>query len=207
MLAMFCSNECIQLGLKRFHKYECKSLDSSLDTDNTYDIMIQKSFFESIYIAGGLEKLQTLLSDHRMKKTVYDFDLTNPKRANHERSLLQTVCSLMKGPTSAEDKEIIDFFVDTHPGFTSLWKTQEQHDFIKKFIATLMGVIDRNSYLYYSLQDQLQEVEIGSGVFPFCSLVNHSCSPNVYRAFVENKQVFVVKKPIARGHQLFVGYQ
>jgi hypothetical protein len=169
--------------------------------------MIQKTFFESIYIAGGLAKLQALLSDPKINKTVYDFDLTNPKRTSHERSLLQAIYSLMKGPTSAEDKEMIDFFVDTHPGFTALWKTEKQREFVKTFMAKIMGVIDRNSYLFYALKDQLQETEIGSGILAFCSLVNHSCSPNVYRVFVDNKQVFVVKKPIPSGHQLFVGYQ
>ena len=71
-----------------------------------------------------------------------------------------------------------------------------------------MGILDRNSYIFYSLVSSHsdKDEEIGSGLLSFASLLNHSCSPNLTRIFVDNKQVYIVKRPIEAGEQLFVSY-
>lgn len=206
---MFCSQTCFESSWNKFHKFECASLDQSLDNDNEYDIMILKIVFESLKYCGSLEKLQALLGDSKLNATVFDFDLTNKKTINqYEKNLLKSIYSLKKGPTSDEDLTMAEWIADL-PVLTSLCKTKSQKEFLKTFILKVMGIIDRNSYIFYcpSLNSSYVNEEIGSGVFPFASLINHSCSPNLYRVFVDNKQVFVVKKPIEAGQQLFVGYQ
>jgi SET domain len=206
---MFCSKPCLDSSWSRFHKFECGSLDQSLDNDNEYDIMILKIVFESLSYCGSLEKLQTLIGDSKLNATVFDFDL-NQKKTNKyiEKNLLKAICSLKKGPTSDEDLNMAEWIAEL-PVLSSLCKTKAQREFLKNFIIKVMGIIDRNSYIFYcpSLNSSYVNEEIGSGVFPFASLINHSCSPNLYRVFVDNKQVFVVKKPIEAGQQLFVGYQ
>jgi SET domain-containing protein len=47
---------------------------------------------------------------------------------------------------------------------------------------------------------------IGKAVFPFASLLNHSCAPNVARIDVESKMYLVLKRPIKAGEQLFDSY-
>ena len=47
---------------------------------------------------------------------------------------------------------------------------------------------------------------VGSGVFPFMSLLNHSCYPNVDTTGVDNKFVLTVSRPIKAGEQIFVSY-
>lgn len=203
---MFCTQSCLESSWNRFHKYECGSLDQSLDNDNEYDIMIMKIVFESLNCCGSLEKLQALLGDSKLTATVFEFDLNDTK--TKEKNLLKAVYSLKKGPTSDEDLSMAEWITDL-PIFTSLCKTKSQREFLKSFVIKVMGIIDRNSYIFYcpALNSSYVNEEIGSGVFPFASLINHSCSPNLYRVFVDNKQVFVVKKPIEAGQQLFVGYQ
>lgn len=206
---MFCSQSCLEASWNRFHKFECGSLDQSLDNDNEYDMMILKIVFESLKYAGSLEKLQQLLGDQKLNATVFDFDFNQKKTNNqHEKNLLKSVYSLKKGPTSDEDLTMAEWIADL-PALSSLCTTKSQKDFLKNFVIKVMGIIDRNSYIFYcpSMTSPYVNEEIGSGVFPFASLINHSCSPNLYRVFVDNKQVFVVKKPIEAGQQLFVGYQ
>lgn len=206
---MFCSKSCFDSSWTKFHKFECASLDQSLDNDNEYDLMILKIVFESLKHCGSLDKMQALLGDPKLNATVFDFDLNNKKsNEQHEKNLLKAVYSLKKGPTSDEDLNMAEWIVDL-PILTLLCKTKPQRDFLKNFVLKVMGIIDRNSYIFYcpSLNSSYINEEVGSGVFPFASLINHSCSPNLYRVFVDNKQVFVVKKPIEAGQQLFVGYQ
>lgn len=203
---MFCSAICLESGWKRFHKYECNALDQSFSNDNEYDILILKIVFESLKFSGSLEKLENLVADPKLNVTVFDLDLKSKKEDQTEKNLLKAIYSLKKGPTSDEDIAMADWIVDSHPVLVSTCKLSAQREFLRNFVIKIMGIIDRNSYIFYSPSMKMNE-EIGSGVFPFASLMNHSCSPNIYRIFVDNKQVFIVKKPIPVGQQLFVGYQ
>ena len=46
----------------------------------------------------------------------------------------------------------------------------------------------------------------GVGIFPFMSLLNHSCYPNVNTITVDNKFVLTVSRPIKAGEQIFITY-
>lgn len=206
--AMFCSINCMQLGWKRFHKYECNGLEESLE-NNEYDLMIQRIVFETIdMFDGNVEKLKTLLNDTKDNQSIYDFDLSNKNDIENKKLQLKSIYALKRGKNSDEDKDMASWFVESDTTLKTLCKTKIQQDFLKSFILRMMGVMDRNSYIFYSLASSSSEkdVEIGTGLFSFASLLNHSCSPNLYRFFVDNKQVYVVKKPIEAGQQLFVGY-
>jgi hypothetical protein len=200
----------MKLGWKKFHKYECGSLEASLE--NEYDLMIQKIVFESLYICDGkIENLQQLLQGDVMKNyTVYDFDLRNTKKnqKDNEKCRLRAIYSLTKGTPSEEDKSMAEWLLENDTTLKSLCTRKDHKEFLKAFIIRMMGILDRNSYIFYHLPNAnaIRDEEIGSGIFAFASLFNHSCSPNLYRFFVDNKQVYVVKKPIAAGKQLFVGY-
>ena len=57
-----------------------------------------------------------------------------------------------------------------------------------------------------NIMDQITGV--GVGVYPFSSLLNHSCSPNVQKnPFDGGKVVMVVIRSIPAGGQLFDGYR
>ena len=45
-----------------------------------------------------------------------------------------------------------------------------------------------------------------SGSYLFCSLVNHSCAPNVAKIFIDDKVVMIVQRPIKAGSQIFDNY-
>ncbi|KAG5677365.1 hypothetical protein PVAND_007129 [Polypedilum vanderplanki] len=205
---MYCSIECMQLGWKRYHKYECSFLEESLE-NNEYDLMIQRIIFETLdMFDGNIEKLKTLLSETKDNQSIYDFDLSNKNDIENKKLRLKSIYALKRGKCSEEDKAMADWFVESDSTLKHLCKTKAQQDFLKNFILRMMGIMDRNSYIFYSLASVFSEKdeEIGTGLFSFASLLNHSCSPNLYRFFVDNKQIYVVKKPIEAGQQLFVGY-
>lgn len=47
---------------------------------------------------------------------------------------------------------------------------------------------------------------IGNGIFPFSSLLNHSCCQNADRILVDNMLVVCVRYPIKAGDQIFINY-
>lgn len=205
---MYCSKECMKFGWKRFHRYECGHLENSLE-NNEYDLMIQRIIFESLDMCdGSVETLKTVLGSVNSSQSIYDFDVSITDDKERNRNRLRAVYALKKAITSEEDKLMAEWFLDNDQTLKSLCKTKEQKDFLRGFILRIMGIIDRNSYLFYCMPSikALNDVEIGSGIFSFASLLNHSCSPNLYRFFIDNKQVYVTKKPIEAGQQLFVGY-
>lgn len=204
---MFCSKECYRNGWTRFHKYECGLLEEALEV-NEYDILIQRIIFESIALCdGSVEKLMKLLNGVK-NQTIYEYDVSMKDESERNKNRLKAVYALKKAVSSEEDKLVAECFMENDKYIKSLCKTKEQRDFLRSFILKMMGVIDRNSYLFYCLPsvNSTHDIEIGSGIFAFASLFNHSCNPNLCRFFVDNKQVYVVKKPIEAGKQLFVGY-
>jgi hypothetical protein len=46
----------------------------------------------------------------------------------------------------------------------------------------------------------------GIGIFPLCSLFNHSCAPNVARKSIHSKIYIYTKAPVKAGEQLFDSY-
>lgn len=206
--AMFCSSTCLETAWETSHKYECSTIDESFESENEYDMTVLKIVFESLTMWGSVSNLQSQFNDIKSNPTVFNFDLRT-NNADTRCNLLKSVLSLMNGPASEEDLEMADWIVDSHPLLRTICTNQSQKDFLKSFVIKIMGILDRNSYILFgsSLRKPSEKEETGSGVFPFASLLNHSCSPNLYRIFVDNKQVFIVKKPIPAGAQLFVGYQ
>lgn len=202
---MFCSKTCLDAASRNFHKFECSTLDQSFDNDNEYDMTILKIVFESLSFCGGIRELEAHLTNLKPNVSIFEFDVNFDRDIN----LLKAVYSLKKGPSSEEDLSMAEWIVDSHPYLISVCKTSAQRNFMKSFVIKIMGIIDRNSYIFYcpSMKAPFVDMQVGTGVFPFASLINHSCSPNLYRTFVDNKQAFVVKKPIEAGQQLFVGYQ
>lgn len=202
---MFCSMTCLDAASRNFHRFECSTLDQSFDNDNEYDMTILKIVFESLSFCGGIRELQAHVTNLKSNFSIFDLDVNLDQNIN----LLKAVYSLKKGPSSDEDLSMAEWMVDSHPYLISICKTNAQRNFMRSFIINIMGIIDRNSYIFYcpSMEAPFADIQVGTGVFPFASLINHSCSPNLYRIFVDNKQAFVVKKPIEAGQQLFVGYQ
>lgn len=203
--SMFCSHACLASATENYHQFECDAQSQPLEGDNEYDSMVLRIVFESLNFCGGIKKLQDFVASLKPNSSIFDFDVARDRTL----SLLKAVFSLRQGPTSDEDACMAEWIVDNHPKLIASCKTKFQKEFMKKFIVKIMGIMDRNSYIFYcpSFENPNSDIEIGNGVFPFASLINHSCSPNLYRIFVDNKQAFVVKRPIDAGQQLFVGYQ
>lgn len=213
-LTMYCSADCLNSAHRRHHRYECEIVDELLASGIMH--IAFRMFFEGLSLFDGdIHQMEAFLSQHETPMTVFDFDKTQ----DGKNSFLATM-SLV-----ADDKESNFAIHDYESIFQktkelrSLWTLNK--NFIRKMFSKLLhvgtlyvhgiggwslkdnGTADRNDPKNPSFYQQLN----GNGCYLFCSLLNHSCAPNIKRLNVDEKVVIVVSRPIEKGGQLFDSYR
>ena len=192
-LAMFCSKKCSDSVI---HRYECNALkEESFDKS-----LLQRMFYQAVQITGSLEELQKLMNRQTSSKTIMDFDLSDPRDPmNDKNRILATTSLAEREPWSAE----------AYAKYESVTQqlqpeSEDERDFLRNYLVRCLKSMTVNFFHFFWSPTQLE----GQG-FALCSLAAyfaHSCDPNVEKIDVDNKFVFVVKKPILAGEQLFMNY-
>lgn len=200
----FCSVECQRSAWNEFHRFECSSIDE-MTIDDGFLMMMERSLFKALSVCGNVNDLRNLIeSNQKSSLTVFDIDFNSE---DLDKSLL-IVCHLLEEalPTPRE-LILVDQLVNRHAELRKFWETIEERDFLKMFIIKFIGIMYRNSFtLHWKSEDSYRE-HIGCAIIPFASLFNHSCSPNMYRFCVDDNVVFVARRPIEAGDQLYISYQ
>lgn len=203
---MYCSIECKENHEKFTHTFNCG--DSFI---SDHFVTPAKMFLTAVSIAGGFDEFRGLLSD-TTRRTVFDFDLSNPDDPSYKKNLLLAVNSL---DMSRTDWGTIPLYkMVKRPEFASLCKTAEEQDFMFQTLTNQLHISYTNQMqlkehtrelLPYALK-LVNDASIGTGLFPFASLLNHSCDGNIKRVGMDNKMALYATKPIAAGNQLFISY-
>lgn len=201
---MFCSTECIEIATKSFVNAENKQ--------KMHDIK-QRMLFEALAICdGSFDKLNQLMDAADLRpKTIFDFELSNPNDTLYKYNLLMSIMSLSQiGSVSDE----VVRYLSRHPVLDSI-KNEADTEIAKRFLLRCFRILTVNSFGIEwvvpaqprdSTKDTITTKLAGDALCLFGSLLNHSCSPNVDRIFVDNKFVFFVRRPISKGQQLFICY-
>lgn len=202
--AMFCSNKCMETATATFLQAENDS--------KMLDIK-QRMLFEALAVCeGSFEKLSQLMTDPELcNKTIFDFDLSDPSDSLYKYNLLVAINSLAQ--TSTASNEVIRYL--SHHPILDLLSCHKDKEIAKAFLLRSYRILTNNSFGIEWVvparpsdanKDSVNTILAGDGLCQFGSLLNHSCIPNVDRVFVENKFVFYVRRPIAKGQQLFICY-
>lgn len=162
---------------------------------------------KALKLAGGVQQLFDIWATAGTKGTVFDFDLSDPTAPDYNIKRLTAVSMLAKNVLSTSEK------VENLSPQQMLLATPVQSEIEEKKLLMLlreMYVIYRtNAYELYEMRCDTKaphEKHIGGGLFPFLSLLNHSCFPNMSLVTVDNKSVLIAARPIKAGEQLFVSY-
>jgi SET and MYND domain-containing protein 4 len=206
---MFCS-DCREIALK-IHRYEC-SIMSQLKSGSVH-IALRIFFISLSVFDGDIEKLQDFVNEiDRTASTVYDFDFTDTNSCGNVKNYLRCLNSLSRSSKNFS----LEFHAEVmrnHPMLKDLWA--EHENFIRKFLQRqcqtndlyFHGIFGGSLRKEDTVNTKSLQMSIGSGWFPFCSLINHSCAPNVMRIYVEGKVALVACRPISAGQQLFDCYK
>jgi SET domain len=158
---------------------------------------------KALAICGGsFTKLKQLLIDPELSnKTIFDFDLSNPDDPLYKYHLLLAVNGL-----SMHHNSHINVTLPVQP-----FQNEENDKVAKDFMIRFCRIVRNNCFdMEWMVASKSQESSdsklLGSGIFPFGSLLNHSCISNIDAQIVDNKFVYIVRLPISNGEQLFVSY-
>lgn len=203
---MFCSKECEKLAWESFHKHECGSIDDMTQEDG-FLMMIQRTLFKALGVCGGdVEAFEKLIKESSNSMTAFDLNM-HEDLSELERKLTLVCQSLESAPPSKADVAFASSFVNYHDEVKTFWKTNHHRGFLISFIVKFTGILNRNGFATHWSSPSSDDVETGVAIFPTLSLFNHSCSPNLFRILVDDRLVFVVRKPIEPNEQLFISYQ
>lgn len=194
---MFCSQQCMTIG-RRFHQFECTI---QLDIENESDIfqMNHRMVFEALGIFEKIEALKDFMEQNsQTQKTIFDLDLSDAIDCD-KKLLLATNSGLQRNSMPTKLAPLMERHCALMMSITS---NESHKKFLSDFMKKQMEILVTNTFGLVE-----NEVEIGSGIFPFASYFNHSCAPNIARITVDGQLIFIVLRPIQINHQLFVCYR
>ena len=198
----FCSGKCKILAWEEFHKYECNSIDE-LSQEDGFLMMVERTLFKVLSICD-LENLEKLVNEHFEPMTIFNVNMKE-NQSDVKKKLILVCHSLESAPPTEDEIIFANKFVTQHEFLKSVWKTEEHCNFLINFVIKFIGILNRNSFTLH--WPSSTENETGCGIFPFACLINHSCTPNLTRFFVDGCEVFIAKHPIEANQQLFISYR
>lgn len=217
--AMFCSKQCQKEGWKKFHRFECSIIDKLNEICTKIMRISIHTFFEAldVYNSNILDLMNALNEISDNPTTVFDHDLYNMKMERSRK--LATVDSLVTNENQRSPADLFQrsgivaivthLFLNYTP-LSEILNTEETRDFFRKFIFKQTQIAALNYHgIFDGVMDKSQintDPQYASGSFPFCSLINHSCAPNIVRVSVENYNYLMVYRPIKAYQQLFDNY-
>jgi SET and MYND domain-containing protein 4 len=214
---MYCSVDCMNAA-RRHHQYECEIVDELLTSGLMHIVL--RMFFEGLSLFDGdIHEVERFLAGHDGSMTIFDLDCKSSNASAAEdgkRRFLATV-SLARSDETMSLDDYENAFQKTDK-LEKLWNSHEK--FIRKLLSRLVTVgtlyvhgiggwplkhiqFDDDDPKNPSFFQQL----IGNGCYLFCSLLNHSCAPNLKRLNVDDKVVIIVSRQIKQGGQLFDSYR
>ena len=214
---MYCSEECKDSANRKYHDYECEIM-GSIQYSGTLHMSLRSFFLALSLFDKSINKMEQQLEQLKNStSTVFDFNFSKYNNPDNDMNLLLAAFCLCRSnklfPLEAQES-----ILKKHSALKDIWKTHET--FIRNFLLRHAQISDSNFHGIYACRlkkkdltnmnsfaifNELQET-IGSACFPFLSLINHSCAPNVIRTNVEGKVVIIVLRSIAAGDQLFDCY-
>lgn len=194
-LAMFCSKKCNDSVI---HRYEC----TAPKEENFEKMLLQRMFYQAVEITGSLEELQKLLNrnDNTTLKTIMDYDFGDENDEMKDKNRVLATTSLAeREPWNAEAYA-------KYESVTQQLKTQndDERDFLRSYLVKCLKSMTVN-FFHFFWSTQQREGQ-GFALCSFAAYFIHSCDPNVDKIDVDNKFVFVARKPIKAGDQLFMNY-
>lgn len=217
---MFCSESCRKIATKLHHQYECAIMP--LLINSSYYQVAFRLFLEFYddFDHDMNELMAFVLEQENSNVTIFDFDLSEPMTREKYRHKLTTILGLNRTSKKWQKQNFSVFFQD-HPKMIDIWGTHS--GFLSSFLHALAQICQSNfqgigswalkkkppkPFVRGKMSGHKRGMKFrGTGCFLFCSLLNHSCAPNVSRIFVDNKMLIVVDRMIPSGGQLLDCYR
>ncbi|RXG60756.1 SET and MYND domain-containing protein 4 [Armadillidium vulgare] len=214
----FCSEKCLKEGKTGFHSSECFSLNLLYEESIgrmaiiVFRILLRLSW-KNIKLLRSSRKIDTRLPDSHPKHTEF----------SREKYLTDNYMTTYKLVTNSHLRDFCDLFKRIIIAFY-LKQCLKEVDFFKGenvsledeiFVASLILRHLQNSscndfsiteFIVGENTENVELLELGGGIYPTISLINHSCNPNVFRYYIGKNCIVRATKVIRTGEQLLINY-
>lgn len=217
---MYCSETCREIAYTKFHKFECgmvKILDDMFDYRNHFALKI---FFESLDKFQSLDQFKSAWNsmESNGNASILDFDGMDPESSKF--NMLKAVKALgCDRPIEIIYHKInvgvaiVNFMLENSLELKKvLSSSADDIEFFKTFVCRQILISNTNGFEIYGNKQHKEkcgideENDIGNAIYPFGSLLNHSCAPNILRLNKGNALLIVVCRHIKKGEQIFDSY-
>lgn len=222
-VAMFCTKDCIN-ARKNFHKYECKIMTPIINIlcdEGRLPWISLRLLLMTLMYYPDMHELAKMMSD--IQKTKFQFKNFNYLAATGPEYIQYVLNLAMKQPCDDEEHEevhkmctlIVNLLAKRTELKTKVYRTHHKQlllDILTRFFYINMA----NNFVLVSYptwlekSDTLRHELFGSALYPFTSLINHACVPNLKVKFIgesNSKVMIYVTRPIKAGDQLFITYK
>lgn len=223
--ATFCSERCLQKGLREFHQYECPIMQDILELLSPQAMIGLRNTLKGFCLFDDLNELQDIFN-HRHDDRGDDFDLEvmncDPKTlfrvichqsTNQEQRCVEDLLNLSL--TACVIYKLLVFKTD----LILKLETPNQHHLLMEMLLHFLQIATINSFSMTSLPEISlnnskgtrfeTEHEFAIATYPFSSFLNHSCAPNVTKTNAgpnHETMLVVVTRHIKAGDQIFDCY-
>lgn len=177
---MFCSTAC------RDELY-CKAIN--INGIVSVDVKILSDIVKIFGSVKNFDDFMLNTDPADLKKTIFDFDLSNSEDPDYQKNLMICLLSLSS---------------INHPGFGEC--ADIYHYLSEVAVKRILGVFNVNKKRSQVLVNKNEYLDVGCHVSLFASLVNHSCLNNAFTVLVDNKVATIIQHPVKTGEQIFFNY-
>lgn len=224
-MTMYCSEKCETESWQRFHKYECPIISGIFTLFTKIMIITIRTTLIAFTLFKEPEQLMDCIDSINLDtENAFNLDYNNP----NEETLFRAVYALA---TNEASRNIPDMFqrsnlcaiawhlLKDHTDLPKLLKNEAMENL---FLNIMFRFAQAAAVNYHSLSNMSKTndasvvfegayspKQFGSGSFAMCSLINHSCAPNIVRingSVNGNHNIVIVNKVIRKGEQLFDNY-
>ena len=199
---MFCNRNCLNEA-RKFHEAECAIMGFLYETSPINEITgCFTRIWQALKITGSVEQFQVLFQDRpEKKKTIFDLDLLSQDKHSRDMMYLKLISLSKSNSYLTYGEEFIDYLKMFLKNMNL--KLDDFVNGITRFVSTDINFAFSVSTVISKTKTPDEEA---SAILPFGFLFNHSCDPNIEVVFLEKKFVFIVRKRICQGDQLFISY-
>lgn len=178
---MYCSESCRENATEERHLNKLGSTNNVIGMDcGLFSRIASRMECDTVESNGGcISNVKELFCENELHpKTVFDFDFSDSDEIikNEKNHLLAMFSLIDKVNFAILDNDDVEIYFSDYAR-----RIAEEFTFL-----TLAHKTD--------------------GIFLFGSLLNHSCAPNIVVYQFEEKNVYMVIRPITEGQQLFISY-
>lgn len=211
---MFCTQKCLSQANDEYHRFECPISDYILTFFNKIHMSALRVTLKAIHAFDSTNQLIEFCRENE-NSNVTTFSFNHTSNLSPVERYQQVHC-LATNQDKRKPSDLFQRATIASVLFNQLMKNTELVNILSDtesqsaFIEILFRHLQTSPTNFHTLglaeTPSMEGIDYANGAYPFCSLLNHSCAPNICRMSMGRKMMVFALRVIKEGEQLFDNY-